>query len=154
MLLQKLRFHAQLHEDVLLLGILKSKNLPESREIALREPFLQPRCCRGGRILFSTKSSGRFRFSGTACLCILPCKRHSCRFSFGVSWNPRKFANRRTFDTTLGLWSWNPTQNPAEPRKTLEETPAETSKNPSQRQISSESLAEDCGPWMVTPLEL
>ena len=33
-------------------------------------------------------------------------------------------------------------QNPREPRRTLGETPAEASKNPSQRKMSSESLAE------------
>ena len=43
--------------------------------------------------------------------------------------------------TTLGK-SRRPPQNLAE----LEETPAETSKNPSERHISSESLAEGCAP--------
>ena len=34
--------------------------------------------------------------------------------------------------------------------KTLEETPAEASKNPSERQTSFESLVEGCAPRMVT----
>ena len=43
-----------------------------------------------------------------------------------------------------------PSEGPAEPHRTLEETPADRSKNPSERQISSESLADDCAPRMVT----
>ena len=46
--------------------------------------------------------------------------------------------------------SCRPTQNPAEPHRTLEETPAESSENSSERQISLESLAEGCAPRMVT----
>ena len=38
-------------------------------------------------------------------------------------------------------------ESPADP---LGETPAEASKNPSERQISPESLAEGCAPRMVT----
>ena len=45
-------------------------------------------------------------------------------------------------------------QNPAEPRRTLGETPAEPSErppqSPSERQMSSESLAEGCAPRMAT----
>ena len=51
--------------------------------------------------------------------------------------------------------SRGPPQNPAEPRRTLRETPAEpsvreTPTEPSERQISSESLAEGCAPRIVT----
>ena len=43
-----------------------------------------------------------------------------------------------------------PPQNPTEPCGFLGETPEEASKNPSERQISSESLAEGCAPRIVT----
>ena len=47
-----------------------------------------------------------------------------------------------------------PAEPPQRPRRTLRETPAEPSErptqSPSERQISSESLAEGCGPRMVT----
>ena len=49
--------------------------------------------------------------------------------------------------------SRGPPQNPAEPCRTLGEAPAElweTPAEPSERQISSESLAEGCAPRMVT----
>ena len=45
-------------------------------------------------------------------------------------------------------------RNLAEPRRTLEETIAEASKNPSEGQISSESLAEGCAPSDGDPPEL
>ena len=38
---------------------------------------------------------------------------------------------------------------PAQARRALEETCAEASKNPSERQMSLESLAEGCAPRMV-----
>ena len=41
-------------------------------------------------------------------------------------------------------------RTPAEPRRTLGETPTAASKKPSERQISSESLGEGCAPRMVT----
>ena len=51
--------------------------------------------------------------------------------------------------TTLGK-SREALLNPGEPRRTLEGTSAEASENPSERQISSESLAAGCAPRMVT----
>ena len=42
-------------------------------------------------------------------------------------------------------------QSPAEPSKQKNpQSPRETPAEPSERQISSESLAEGCAPWMVT----
>ena len=58
---------------------------------------------------------------------------------------PEGHKHRVTTPKNLGK-SRGPPQNPAEPRRTLGETPAE----PSERQISSESLGEGCAPWMVT----
>ena len=69
--------------------------------------------------------------------------RRRCLFNPAI---PKDHMHRAT---TLGK-SCGPPQNLAEPRRTLEETPAEASKNPSQRQISSQTLAEGCAPRMVT----
>ena len=56
----------------------------------------------------------------------------------------------RRVTSTGSLPSENPVkplQNPGEPRRALEGTPvAEASENPSERQISSEGLAEGCLP--------
>ena len=43
---------------------------------------------------------------------------------------------------------------PQEPRRALAETPPESSENPSESQISSESLADGCAPSDVDPPEL
>ena len=54
----------------------------------------------------------------------------------------------KTFGKSRG-----PPQNPAEPRRTLGETPRRTlgeTPQPSERKMSSESLAEGCAPRMVT----
>ena len=55
----------------------------------------------------------------------------------------------RRAPTTLGKCS-GPLQNTAEPRRTLEDTPAQETGNPSERQVSSESLTDGCAPRMVT----
>ena len=84
----------------------------------------------------------------TRVLKTLACRKKVGGF-FELQHFPRVTSIGSVFPKTLGKLR-GPQQNPAEPRRTLRETLGETPTEPSERQISSESLAEGCAPRMVT----